>query len=54
MPTAFETVHTCVSIQNTNPLEVFSDSQKYFMIVYVSHPVCTNIRRLFSPKQNNF
>ena len=24
------------------------------MIVYVSHPVCTNIRRLFSPKQNNF
>ena len=28
--------------------------QRIFVIVYVSHPVCTNIRRLFSPKQNNF
>ena len=25
-----------------------------FMIVDISHPVYTNIRRLFSPKQNNF
>ena len=24
------------------------------MIVDISHPVCTNIRRLFSPKQHNF
>ena len=24
------------------------------MIVDISHPVYTNIRRLFSPKQNNF
>ena len=30
MPVTYETVHTCVSIQNTNATEVLSDSYKYF------------------------
>ena len=37
-----------------NDLNILSLEAMKNMIVDISHSVCTNTRRLFSPKQNNF
>ena len=45
-----------VILEKASSIAVTRDGfkQPQFVIVDISHPVCTNIRRLFSPKQNNF
>ena len=40
MPITFEIAHTWVSIQNTNPHDVFIDNHKYF--TFVSH-ICSHL-----------
>ena len=40
MSITFEITHTCISIPNTYPHEVFNDSHKYF--IFVSH-ICGDI-----------